>query len=263
MKKLAIPGLAWFGLFCFVPIAIVLLTALQTRGPYGQTVWSFQGSNFSRVCDLLYLKILWASLKLATLTVLGTLLAGYPIALLISHLNGFKKKVLTALIILPFWTNTIVKTLALKTLLVQFMPHIPGPLAVQLGMIMNYLPFMILPLVAGLERIERSFTEAAFDLFATPLKALFFIIIPLSKPAILTGCLFVFVPALGEFIIPEVLGDSEGMFVGTLISDQFLKARDWPFGSAMSIFLMSFLPLSFWVFQRTSALADDYTRAHK
>jgi spermidine/putrescine transport system permease protein len=251
-KLTAVPGIIWFFLFCLAPLVLLLIASFLTRGVYGQIEWSATFANFIRFFDWVYLTIFFRSVKLAVGTVFGTLLVGYPIALLLARMQGRKKLFLLALVILPFWTNSIVKTVALKSILFAYLPDLPQSLLVFLGMIMNYLPFMILPLMAGLQSMDESLIDAARDLFASPFQILWHVIIPLSRPAIMTGCLFVFVPALGEFVIPEILGGSQGMLMGNLISDQFFKSRDWPFGSALSVFLMAFIPVTSILFRSRS-----------
>jgi spermidine/putrescine transport system permease protein len=177
------------------------------------------------------------------------------------------RSVLLALIVIPFWTNLVVRTYAIKVLLNDHGPLFQYAVSLGLiregyvssnsdfivwfGMVTNYLPFMVLPLFVSLEKFDFSLLEAAKDLGAASWRLLFHVLIPMTKPGIVSGLLFVFTPALGEFVIPDLLGGSKTMLVGNLITDQFLRTRDWPFGSALSLILILIVMLSLMIYMRT------------
>jgi spermidine/putrescine transport system permease protein len=171
------------------------------------------------------------------------------------------------LVVIPFWTNFVVRAYATKILFGEFGPlnqfalslgliREPLPLtnsdfSVWVGMVTNYLPFMVLPLYVALEKFDFSLIEAAKDLGASPWRIVSKILIPLTKPGIVTGTIFVFTPALGEFVIPDLLGGARTMLIGNLITEQFLKARDWPFGASLSLILIVIVMASLTIYLRT------------
>ena len=197
--------------------------------------------------------ILLRSLWIATASTLGCLLLGFPLALFISR-SGRRKNLYLSLVILPFWTSFLVRTYAWMFLLRDTglvnatlqklgLIHDPLPLlyndgAVIIGLVYSYLPFMVLPLYATLERLDKSLLEAAADLGARPLQAMWRVVVPLCAPGIRAGFVLVFIPCLGAYLTPDLLGGGKSVMVGNLIQNQFTSARDWPFGSALSLVLM-------------------------
>jgi spermidine/putrescine transport system permease protein len=240
-------------LFFAVPLTIVLAYSLLTRGPYGGvgTPWTLE--NYARLADPLYLVIFGRSFLLAGVATLLCLLLGFPLALFISR-AGRWRNLLLQLVILPFWTSFLIRTYAWIFLLrdtglfnqaLLALGWITEPLpllytngAVILGLVYGYLPFMVLPLYATLERLDRSLVEAAADLGARPWTAFRRVILPLSLPGIRAGSLLVFVPCLGAYLTPDLMGGGKTAMIGNLVQNQFTAARDWPFGSALSIALM-------------------------
>lgn len=248
---LALPTLAWFLWFLIIPLSIVVVYSFATKGIYGGVVFQFSTENYTRATDFLYLKIFWNSLRLAALTAVSCLLIGYPMAYVMATASPAIRNILLVLVVVPFWTNLVVRTYAVKILFRE-----PGELVVWVGMVTNYLPFMILPLYVALEKFDFSLIEAARDLGASSWRILVDILIPLTKPGIVTGLIFVFTPALGEFVIPDLLGGARTMLVGNLITEQFLKTRDWPFGSALSLILILIVMMSLFVYLRTTREAE-------
>ncbi len=251
---LIFPGTIWLLIFFIVPLVIVLIYSFLERGIYGGVIWQFTLDNYQRLAQGIYWGIFWRSLFLALITTIMCLLIGYPLAYFIATIRPPWRNVLLMLVIIPFWTNFLVRTYAWIVLLrtegvfnivLQSLQLADEPLtllftpfAVTIGLVYGYLPFMILPLYATIERFNFSLLEAAQDLGANDLRSFFRVVLPLTMRGIVAGCLLVFIPAFGAFITPDILGGAKTMMVGNLIQNQFLKARNWPFGSALSIALM-------------------------
>lgn len=269
-----LPSLSWFVVFLIVPIGIVLLFSLLHKGDYGQILYQLDFSHYKRAFEPIYLKITLRSLGLAFYTTALSLLLGYPLAYYIARSGKKMKRVLLGLVIIPFWTNFVIRVYALKLVLgetgtvnrwLKSLGLISVPLqltdnsiGVSIGMIYNYLPFMVLPLFVALERFDFTLMDAAYDLGANKLQVTTRVLFPLSLPGVITGSLFVFIPAFGEFVIPDLLGGSQTMYVGSLITETFLKSRDWPFGSALSSFLVLFAMLAFIIVLSRSRANNDH-----
>lgn len=248
------PVLIWMTLFFVVPIIMVIIVSFLTRGQYGGIDYKFTLDNYIKLFNPLYVEILIKSLIIALLTTLICLFLGYPFAYFIARSKKKYRHVLILLIILPFWTNSLVRTYAwiillrtegiINTYLIKFgIINTPIKLlynnaAVMIGMVYMMFPFMVLPLYSSIEKLDSSLLEAASDLGATPRKVFSKVILPLTKPGIMSGCLLVFVPTLGYFFIPDLLGGSKVVLLSNLIKNQFLSARNWPFGSAISVVLI-------------------------
>ena len=247
------------------PLAIVLAYSLLTRGVYGGVEHPWTAESYQRLIDPLYLVILLRSFIMALVATALCLVFAFPAALFISRAPRHKNLYLQ-LVMLPFWTSFLVRTYAWLFLLrdtglintaLQALGIIHEPLqmlytngAVLLGLVYGYLPFMVLPIYAILERLDPSLMEAAADLGARPVRTVFSVIIPLSKPGIIAGCVLVFIPCLGAYLTPDLLGGGRTVLVGNLVQNQFTTARDWPFGSAVSILLMLLVTALVWVFLR-------------
>lgn len=241
-----------------VPLAIVFAYSLMTRGAYGGVTgpWTFE--NYTRVFDLLYLGIFWRSVWIAGIATALCLLLGFPLALFIAR-SKKRRTLYLNLVMLPFWTSFLIRTYAwmfllrdtglINTVLLRLhLIHEPLPLlfndgAVILGLVYGYLPFMVLPLFATLEKLDPALLDAAKDLGATPLTALWKVVLPLSKSGILAGSLLVFIPCLGAYLTPDLMGGGKTVMIGNLVQNQFTTARDWPFGSAVSLLLMGVVML--------------------
>ncbi|MCU0487829.1 MAG: ABC transporter permease [Anaerolineales bacterium] len=248
------PTMIYLFVLLIIPLLLVLVLSLLSRGAYGQVILRFNPENYTRLFDPLYFRILLNSLWIALLTTAGTILIGYPLAYYISKAPRRRRSFLIFLILVPFWTNFIIRIYAwimilrseglLNNLLLQLgliqtpLEILYTPVAVLIGMIYEFLPFMILPLYASLEKIESSQLEAAADLGARPRNVFLHVTLPLSLPGIVAGTLLVFIPAMGMFVVPDLMGGAKTMLVGNLIKNQFLTARDWPFGAAASMVLM-------------------------
>lgn len=248
------PTAALLAVTMLAPLAIVCVYSFLSRGAYGGVERPLTLENYTRLWDPLYGVILWRSLWIAGVATALCLVLGFPLALFIAR-SGAKKNLYLSLVILPFWTSFLIRTYAWMFLLrdtglintvLQALGVIHQPLpmlyndgAVILGLVYGYLPFMVLPLYATLERMDASLVEAAADLGARPLETLFRITLPLCAPGIRAGAILVFVPCLGTYLTSDLLGGSKTILIGNLVQNQFTNARDWPFGAALSLALMA------------------------
>jgi spermidine/putrescine transport system permease protein len=273
MKRLRLlfltPASLFLAALFAIPMVIVACYSLLTRGPYGgvSTPWTVE--SYARLADPLYLSILLQSFLLAGVSTAVCLVLGFPLALFISR-AGRHKNLYLSLVIVPFWTSFLVRTYAWMFLLretglintvLMWMGLIREPLpllynsgAVVLGLVYGYLPFMVLPLYATIERLDRSLLEAAADLGAKPWATLVHVLLPLSAPGIRAGSVLVFISCLGAYLTPDLLGGGKTIMIGNLVQNQFTIARDWPFGAALSLVLMAVVML---LLMRTAARAGE------
>ena len=256
---LIIPGIAWITIFLFIPCLIVISYSFFERGVYGGIEYNFNFDNYSRVAEYTYLKILLNSAKIAFLSATIAVLIGYPAAYFI-HLSPSKyQMILLFLVMLPFWSNYLIRTYAwmvllnnqgiINTLLMNT-GIITEPInilytqsAVIIGLVYNYLPFVVLTIFSSVSKLDKSLIEASKDLGAKSFSTFFKIILPLTLPGVAAGFVFVFVLSIGNFITPDLLGGGKFLMIGNLIYDQYLSARDWPFGSSLSFVLISIMLL--------------------
>ena len=247
---------SWFvmGTLFIAPLIIVVAYSALTRGAYGGLGPPWTVESYARLIDPLYLKILGRSFWIAGASTALCVLLGFPLALFLSRVTRHRNLYLS-LVILPFWTSFLVRTYAwmfllrdtgLINVILQKLGFIHDPLpllyndgAVILGLVYGYLPFVVLPLYATLERIDRNLLEAAADLGARPWATLLRVIVPLSAPGLRAGAVLVFIPCLGAYLTPDLLGGGKSVMIGNLIQNQFTTSRDWPFGSAVSLTLMA------------------------
>jgi len=247
------PGLLWLVLFFAIPLAILIGYSVLHRGTYGGVMPGFTLEHYRRFSDPIYLAVAARTLWIALATTGLCLLLGYPVAYVIAR-AGRWRNVLLFLVILPFWTSFLVRTYAMIVLLrssgvinslllglgVTSTPldllYTPG--AVLAGLVYGYLPFMILPIYASLERLDLDLLDAAEALGARAWSRFRRVTLPLSLPGVAAGSLLVFIPSLGAFLTPDLLGGAKTMMLGNLVQNQFGAARNWPFGSAISFALM-------------------------
>ena len=252
-KFLMAPTLGWLTVFFVLPMLIVVAVSFASRTPYGQVVFDWTLHNYARFLEPLYLSIFAQTLLVALVTTIFTVLLGYPLAYYIAQLPKRWQQPGLILCMIPFWINFLIRSSAwviilraqgvLNTLLLKA-GIIDQPLqllynegAVMLGMIYALLPFMILPIYVSIEQLDHRLLEAASDLGAKPFTAFRKITLPLTMPGVAAGTILVFISSLGMFVVPDVMGGAKSALVGNLIQNQFLSARDWPFGSALSIML--------------------------
>lgn len=257
---LLLPNTAWLLLFFMLPLLVVLAYSFMQRATYGGIVATLSLENYSRAFDPLYFNALLRSLYIAATTTLICLLVAYPMAYCIATRPAKYRNILILALMLPFWTNFLIRTYAWLTLLrtntglinVSLMSlgliEAPLPLfgndfAIVLGLVYSWLPTMTLPIYASLERLDRSLLEAAADLYATRFHTFRRVIWPLSLPGVAAGVILVFIPSLGAFVTPALLGGGKSLMIGNIISNQFLTAQDWPFGSALSMLMITLMLL--------------------
>ncbi len=257
----------WLALFVFMPNVLVLITSFLTRDTVDTIALPINVENYVRTMDVLYLQVLVDSLGMSLLAMIVCLLIGYPFAMCIAQLPKRWQPILLFLVILPFWTNSLVRTYALQFILgnkglinnlLLGLGLIEKPLqllytkfAVVLGLSYILLPFMVLPLFSALEKVDVRLLHAAKDLGAGAFSRFWRITVPLTLPGIVAGCLMVLLPAMGMFYISDLLG-GKNLLLGNVIKTQFLNTRDWPFGSALSVLLIVLLGFMLWLYFRAA-----------
>lgn len=259
------PVTLFLGVFFLLPLCIIALFSFLTPGLYGGVEWSFYHWNYGRIFgwadglneifEPIYLQILFRSLVFAAITVILTLILCYPVAFWVSRLSERWRLVFMFLITLPFFCSLIVRLYAwllilkpsglLNTILLwtgligEPLEILYTPTAVVLGMVYVMIPFMFLPLYAAVDNLDRAQVEASLDLGASRLQTFFKVVLPQTMPGIMGGAVIVFIPSVGNFVVPDVLGGAKGLMIGNLVEQQFLSARNWPFGSALSMIIMA------------------------
>ncbi len=253
LAGLLAPVTIWLGLFFLVPLLLIVAYSFGTSEVYGGITLGFNPENYLRVFDPLYLEIIGRTFFIAALNTLLCLALGYPLAYFVVFKGRRWRNALILLVMVPFWTSLLIRAYAWVVILggngianrtLQFLGITDEPLtliftpeAVLMGMVYSYLPFMVLPLYAALEKFDTSLKEAAQDLGASRWHTFWRVTFPLSMPGVIAGSILVFIPSAGEFVIPDLLGGSRTVMTGNLIQQQFLQARDWAFGSALSVML--------------------------
>jgi spermidine/putrescine transport system permease protein len=247
---------------------VVFGVSLASRGLYGGVEWIATLDNYRRLADPLIGVIFLRSFIFASMTTIVCALIGFPLAYVVARASPRWQWVWLTLVMIPFWTNFLVRTYAwililradglvngvLLRLGIQSEPLslVFTDFAVAIGLIYGYLPFMVLPLIVAIERISPQLEEAAYDLYASTGAMLRHVVLPLSKPGFIAGGVLVFIPSLGAFITPYLLGGGQKMMIGTLIQQEFLVSRDWPFGAALSFGLMGTVLMLWFLISRTS-----------
>jgi spermidine/putrescine transport system permease protein len=271
-----LPGAFWIIVFFTLPLLIVWVYSFCARGPQGQIVYDFTFNNYLRALEPIHLKILLKSLWIAAVSTVICLVVGFPMAMGIAFAPARWKNVLLVLVALPFFTNQLVRTYSWISILrtngylnqtlgwfydgainlVGLTGTLPAyqPLellhnqwAVIIGIVYVNLPFLVLPLYATLEKLDRSYLEASLDLGATQRKTFFLVLVPLALPGIVSGTLLAFILAVGSYLQPKLLGGPSSEMIGTLIDRQFRESRDAPFGAALSFLLLYATFILLWV----------------
>ncbi len=264
----SLPAYAYLVIFFAVPFLIVAVYSFATRSATGATRLSdWNIDSYVKLFDPLVVEIVWRSTWIAGLTTLICLVISYPFAYYIATRPPRIRNVLLVLVMIPFWSNFLVRTYAWRFLLGSDGPIAAiteslglgtvrllfTPVAVMIGLIYGFLPFMILPLYASIERMDWSLVEAARDLYADARTAFLKVTLPLTKNGIIAGSLLVFIPSFGAYVTPEILGGAKTLLLGSYVVRQFQQARNWPFGAALSIVLMALMLGALIIRQRTGA----------
>lgn len=257
-KYFAYPYMVWIIIFIALPTFLVLLYSITTKESNGLTTIQFTFENFRKFFQPIYLDILWDSIYLAAVSTAICLLLGYPAAYIISNTHISRRNTLLFLCILPMWMNMLLRTYAWMTILGNngilnnFFAFLGLPRfnmlytrgATVMGMVYNFIPFMILPIYTALSKMDKGLLEAADDLGADKKTVFRKVILPLSMPGVISGVIMVFMPAVSTFIIPQLLGGNKSMMIGNLVEKLFILNGDWNFGSAISIVMMLIILLS-------------------
>jgi spermidine/putrescine transport system permease protein len=270
LAMLLAPGLFWLIAFFAIPLVVVLAYSFAVPGPTGRVEWRFTLENYQRLFgETLYVSAYVRSLWVGLLTTLICLVAGYPLALFIVRQPPAWRAALLFLILIPFWTNFLVRTYAWMIILsnngivntaIQSLglPRqilYPGEGAVLVGLVYGQLPFMVLPLVAALDRFDFTLMEAAADLGASRRRAFWHIMLPLTAPGIAAGSVLVFIPTVGQFVVSDLLGGAKVDFLGNLLQRLFTRSNppNWPLGSAMAVIFMVVLTIAIVAYFRATA----------
>jgi len=270
---LAIPALAWYAAFFVGPLTIMAVFSVAERVGYTGILYTFSLDNFTYLWDPLYGRVFLRTLELAFVGTVATLLVGFPLAYYLAR-YARHKTLLLLLVVVPFWTSFLIRTYAWLIILDRDFPAfralrsiglVPENLqllyttkAVYIGVVYNYLPLMILPVYAALERMDWSLVDAAQDLGDGPWRAFRRVTLPLVAPGVFAGSLLVFIPLLGEYLIPVILGGDLTIYAGNLIGQQFLTSRDWPFGAAIAMVVIATMTVVVLAYSRLAAREEQY-----
>ena len=262
----------WLGLFVLIPNAMIIVTSFLTRDEANLIDMVFTLDNYQRLLDPLYAKVLLHSFYMALVATLLCLFIGYPFAYIVAKMPQQWRPFMLFLVIVPFWTNSLIRTYGLKIVLgtqgifnksLIALDIIDKPIrimytesAVMIGLVYILLPFMILPLYSAIEKLDHTYIEAARDLGANKIQTLIKVILPLTMPGIIGGSLLVLLPALGMFYISDLLGGAKNLLIGNVIKSQVLNARDWPFGAATSIALTIAMAVMLYAYYRAGRLLN-------
>lgn len=262
----------WLVLFVLIPNLMIIGTSFLTRDEANLIKFAFTFENYTRLLDPLYGKVMLHSFYMAIVATLICLVIGYPFAYIVAKMPEKWRPFMLFLIIVPFWTNSLIRTYGLKIVLgtqgilnqaLMSLGLIDAPLrimftetAVMIGLVYILLPFMILPLYSAIEKLDGTYIEAARDLGANKFQTLVRVILPLTMLGIIGGCLLVLLPALGMFYIADLLGGAKNLLIGNVIKSQVLNARDWPFGAATSIALTLAMAIMLYAYYRAGKLLN-------
>lgn len=241
----------WLGIFAILPLGLILITSFLTQDHLGIAKFTLTFNNYLNLVNYAYIKIFLQSLQLAISCTIICLIIGYPFAFIVARCQSKYRSLLLLLIIIPFWTSSLIRTYAIMAMLktkgilnslLLALGFIDQPLqiiysyaAVLIGSVYDLLPFMILPLYTNIEKLNPEYLEAALDLGANRFTTLVKVIIPLTKSGIIAGCVMVFLPSMTIFYIPVLLGGAKNLLLGNLVEYQFLSANNWPLGTAISV----------------------------
>jgi spermidine/putrescine transport system permease protein len=256
LAVLLTPGAFWLAMFFVLPLIIVLVVSFSKRSMLGVVEYDFNLNNYIRAfSDPIYLRIFGRSFLLALVNTILCLLMGYPFAFYIARQPPQRQKILIFLVMVPFWTNFLIRTYSMMFIirdsglinnLLIGLGVIDEPInilftenAIRLGLLYGYLPFAVLPLYASIEQLDFNYVQAAQDLGADNLRVFWRVILPLTMPGVVAASIITFIPAMGDYITPDLMGGGNTFLIGNLLQQQFMVVRDWPFGSALGIILMA------------------------
>lgn len=271
--SLIAPAIIWLLVFTIGPLVIIIITSFATRGPYGKIDYDFSFENYLRSIDTLYLTAYWRTLWIATATTILCVVVSFPVAYYIALRAPARwKRTLLVLTVIPFWTSFLIRTYSwilllrseglVNSSLMQFgligepLKLLYSDFAVLVGQVYGELPFMILPIYVALERMDIRLLEAAQDLGANRFWTFMKVTLPLSRPGLVAGVVLVFIPSLGAFITPDLLGGAKSVMIGNLIQNQFSQLNQ-PFGSALSIILTIAVLLLLWLAFRAGLKSSE------
>ena len=270
---LALPAISYYAIFFLVPLGLMAAVAFAERVGFAGFVYTLNVENFTDLWDPLYRGIFLDTFKLAFVGTVATLLVGYPLAYYLAR-YAKRKTLLLLLIVVPFWTSFLIRTYAWLIILDPSFPAVRGlksigvlsddfsvlytSTAVYIGVVYTYLPLMILPVYAALERMDWSLVEAAQDLGDSSFQAFRRITLPLTLPGVLAGSLLVFIPMMGEYLNPIILGGDKTIYVGNLIGLQFGTSRDWPFGAAIAMVLIAAMTVIVLLYSRLVSREEQF-----
>jgi spermidine/putrescine transport system permease protein len=269
------PGMLWLFTFLILPGLVLIVVSFAVRGAYGELVWEFSLENYKRLLGFGvfgwtadYIVILWRSVWVAFVTTVLSVALSYPLCFFIARRPERSRYLWLTMVIIPFWTNMVIRTYAWFLILAPELPFAkiaallgfiprgsalyPSVFAVYLGMVSMFLPFIILPLYSSIERLDWELVEAAQDLYSSRVRVFIQAILPQTLPGLSVGVILTFVPAMGMFVVPDLLGGAKYMLVGNLIQQQFGASRDWAFGAAISMGLMVLTMFSLYLYRRRS-----------
>ncbi|MBR0573901.1 MULTISPECIES: spermidine/putrescine ABC transporter permease PotB [Pasteurellaceae] len=262
----------WLVFFVLMPNLLVFVTSVMTKDSSNLVEFTFSLDSYKRLIDPLYSKVLWNSLYMSGIATILCLLVGYPFAFLIAKSPKKYRPFLLFLVILPFWTNSLIRIYGMKIFLgvkgvlnntLLAIGLIDSPIrilntevAVIIGLVYILLPFMILPLYSSIEKLDNRLLEAAKDLGANGFQPFLRVILPLTMPGIIAGCLLVLLPAMGMFYVADLLGGAKVLLVGNVIKSEFLVTRNWPFGSAISVALTVLMAVMLYIYYRANKLLN-------
>lgn len=270
-KLLAYPYIIWMAIFIVIPLLLVVYYSFTTGDIHDPSKLEFTTQNYGKFFDRMYLRVILKSFWLAIISTVLCLILGYPVAYIIAKAKPKHSRLMLLFFLVPIWMNFLLRTYAWMAILspsgflnklleaigLKPLSIMPGQTAVVLGMVYNFLPFMVLPIYTVLSKIDKNVLEAANDLGANNLITFFRVILPLTVPGIVSGITMVFMPAVSTFVISKLLGGSKELLIGNLIEQQFTVQRDWHFGSALSIILMAMILISMAVMSKVDADGEN------
>lgn len=271
-RAMILPVIAWLTLFVVIPALILLVYSFCDRDEHGEIVYSFTLANYRQAFEPVYWTIFRRSIIYAFITTLICMIAGYPVAYFIARSSPRTRDWLMLAVMIPFWTSFVIRTYAMITILseegplssaLQWMRIISQPLdvlytpgAVVAGLVYTYLPFMILPIYASVQKLDNSLIEAAHDLGAGPIRAFWRVILPLTWSGVAAGIVLVFVPAVAMFAVSDLLGGGRTLMIGNVIESQFVGlSHDWPFGAALGVLLLAMFAVALMILGRRNRAA--------